>query len=66
MRITLNGKPKETPEGITLAKLLKDLGIAPERVACEVNLNVIRRMEYEKTRISEGDKIEIVQVIGGG
>lgn len=66
MRVTLNGKPKEVRKGITLAEILKDLGILPERVACEVNLNVIRRMDYEKTKISAGDKIEVVQVIGGG
>lgn len=64
--ITLNGKRKEIQEGMSLTELLKSLGIEPQRVACEVNLNVIRRMEYEKTKISEGDKIEIVQIIGGG
>lgn len=64
--ITLNGKRKEIQEGMSLTELLKNLGIEPQRVALEVNLNVIRRMEYEKTKISEGDRIEVVQIIGGG
>ena len=66
MKITLNGKETEIAQSTTLSKLLGDLKITPQMVACEINSKIIRRTEYPRTRISEGDQIEILQMIGGG
>ena len=65
-KIVLNGKETEIAENITLSKLLENLKISPQMVACEINAKIIRRAQYPQTPISEGDKIEILQMIGGG
>lgn len=66
VKVRLNGKEKEIRTGTTLTDLLQELGIPPERVACEVNLRILKRIEYASCRIQEGDEIEILQMIGGG
>jgi len=66
MKISLNGEPKELADRLTLQQLLDHLQIASGRVACEVNLKIIRRAFYGTTEIHDGDTIEIIQAIGGG
>lgn len=66
MKITLNGDPKELDGPLTIQDLLKSLDIPAGRVACEVNLKIIRRAQYPETTIHEGDTVEIIQAIGGG
>lgn len=66
MRITLNGEPKELPSVLTVQELLDQLEIPGGRVACEINLQIIRRAQYAHTTIQEGDTVEIIQAIGGG
>jgi sulfur carrier protein len=66
MRVVLNGQPKELPEQSTLRSLLESLSIPAERVACEVNLKIIRRAAHGETSLREGDVIELIQAIGGG
>ncbi len=66
MNITLNGETKAVTAPMTLKQLLDDLQIAPGRVACEVNLKIIRRLQYADTVLREGDEVEIIQAIGGG
>ncbi len=52
--------------GITVAGLLKDLDIRPDRVAVELNLNILDRSEFDGRSLQEGDRIEIISFIGGG
>lgn len=66
MNITLNGEPKQLDHQLTLQELLDSLQIPAGRVACEVNLKIIRRAQYAATPLQEGDSIEIIQAIGGG
>lgn len=66
VKITLNGKPSEVEEGISLSNLLAQMKIEPQKVACEVNQKIIKRAQYASTNIAEGDAIEILQMIGGG
>jgi len=66
MNITLNGEPKEIHTPLTLQQLLDQLQIPAGRVACEVNLKIIKRLSYPDTLINEGDSVEIIQAIGGG
>ena len=65
MKLTVNGE-EYTSEGDTLPRLLKELGIIPERVAVEVNLMVIRKKDFENYRLKDGDSVEIVYFVGGG
>ncbi len=66
MKISLNGEPKELAQPVTVQQLLDLLNIPGGRVACEVNLKIIRRAFYLDTVIQEGDTVEIIQAIGGG
>jgi sulfur carrier protein len=66
MKITLNGESKEVEDSLTLQQLLDHLQIPAGRVACEVNLKIIRRPMYSGTPLNEGDTVEIIQAIGGG
>lgn len=66
MKVVLNGDPKELPDAITVQALLDQLQIPAGRVACEINLKIIRRVFYATTPIQEGDTVEIIQAIGGG
>jgi len=65
VKLTVNGRVLETQVS-TVKDLLNHLNILPERVAVEVNLSVIKRGDYESFTLHDGDKIEIVNFIGGG
>jgi thiamine biosynthesis protein ThiS len=64
--ITLNGDRYELDEPITVAGLLAKLEIDPRRVAIEHNLNIIKRHTFTDVVIGEGDRLEIVNFVGGG
>lgn len=66
MKIIINGEDKDIPENLNLSELLKHLKLPSERVAVELNREVIRRADWEKTEIKDGDKLEIVHFVGGG
>jgi len=66
MRIQLNGELKDVNEGLNIMQLLNSLQINRYTVVVERNEAIIRRAELDKTPVSEGDKIEIVRVLGGG
>ena len=66
MQIVLNGGFVETAPGGTVAALLVQLGISRERVAVELNADIVPKADYEKRLLSNGDKIEIVHFVGGG
>lgn len=66
MKIKLNGKETDLEKPLTIAELLQKMQIKPEMVACEINLKIIKRSEYKNFKISEGDSLEILQMIGGG
>ena len=62
----VNGEKRQANQGITVAQLLQQLDVQPERVAVEVNLMVLKRARHPSTVLKEGDQVEIVQFIGGG
>jgi sulfur carrier protein len=66
LRVELNGEPKELAEGTTLSALVEQLALAPERVAVELNRDVVRRADWPATQLSDGDRVEIVHFVGGG
>lgn len=66
MHITVNGEEQQLPEGLTAAELVERIGLADQRIALEVNREIVPRSEYAATRLSEGDRVEIVRAIGGG
>jgi len=64
--ITLNGEPFEIDQPLSVADLLARLAIDPRRVAIEHNLEILRRNAFADTLVHEGDRIEIVNFVGGG
>lgn len=66
MKITLNGEKKDIPEGLTVKALLEHLGITPERVAVEINEGIVRKAVYGEVAVRDGDRVEVVQFMGGG
>ena len=66
MFITLNGEPFELDQPLTVADLLARLAIDPRRVAVEHNLEILRRPLFPDTMVHDGDRIEIVNFVGGG
>jgi thiamine biosynthesis protein ThiS len=66
MHVTINGESHTLDEGMTVAELIRQRGTEPRRVAVEVNKELVRRVNFDQTRINEGDQIEIVSFVGGG
>lgn len=66
MILHINGEPREFPEGLTLAALVQHLGMKADRVAVELNLEIVPRAGWEQTQLKDGDKLEIVHFVGGG
>ncbi|MCA1636415.1 MAG: sulfur carrier protein ThiS [Acidobacteria bacterium] len=66
MRVQVNGEIRELPEKLTLADLVRRLSLPPERLAIELNREVVRRAGWPETELCEGDQVEIVHFVGGG
>jgi sulfur carrier protein len=66
MEITVNDSPRLIDAGITLADLITLLELDGKRFAVEVNEDVVPRSRYPDLVLDGGDRIEIVQAIGGG
>ncbi|MBV8490959.1 MAG: sulfur carrier protein ThiS [Candidatus Eremiobacteraeota bacterium] len=66
MKLTINGEPRELPEGLTVAALLETIGAPPRGIAVARNERVVKRVEYDSHRVCEGDRIEIIKAVAGG
>ena len=66
MLVQVNGENRETNDDSTLADLVRELALAPARIAIELNQQVVRRDLWAETSLAEGDRIEIVHFVGGG
>jgi sulfur carrier protein len=66
MRVQINGETRDVPLGLNLEALLEHLSLPQQRVAVELNREVIRKSEWVNQTVSEDDRIEIVHFVGGG
>ncbi len=66
MSLEINGQRRTVPASATVRQLLEYLGIKPDRVAVELNRRIIRRKDWDCTPLSDLDRVEIVQFVGGG
>ncbi len=66
LNVVVNGEKREVESGMTVLDLLQTLKIRSGPVAVEVNSTVVRRAQHAAYRLSEGDEIEIVTLVGGG
>lgn len=67
MTLTINGEERHFEQReISLTELLEQLGMKADRVAVEVNREVVPRNRWAETRLRDGDRLEIVHFVGGG
>jgi thiamine biosynthesis protein ThiS len=66
MQVTINGETKEITDELNLDELLKHFSLPAERVAIELNKEVVRKKDWEIVKIAEGDKLEVIHFVGGG
>ncbi len=66
VQITLNGERRELPGPVSVAELVRSLGLKPEYVAVEVNKGLVTRSRLAETVIASGDVLEVVTLVGGG
>lgn len=66
MQILVNGSPREIPGSSTVAALLAELAVEPRYVAVEVNEELVPRARHAEWSLTEGDRLEVVTLVGGG
>jgi sulfur carrier protein len=66
MQIELNGQPREIASGTFVAALVAELELDPRYLAVERNRELVPRAEHATALLAEGDRIEVVTLVGGG
>lgn len=66
MKVYINGESKEISKQLNLLELLKEFSLPSERIAIELNKQVVRKKDWEIIVINDSDKIEVVHFVGGG
>jgi thiamine biosynthesis protein ThiS len=66
MKLVINGEERSFTAPLTLAALVGQLGMKSDRVAVELNRDIVPRESWPQTSLSDGDQLEIVQFVGGG
>lgn len=66
MQIIINGVQRDVLEDFTAAQLVDEMNITGQRIAMEVNLEIVPRSSYTEHIFKAGDKVEIVHAVGGG
>lgn len=66
MTIFINGEARDLEGVSTLAALLEALDLPRQRVAIELNQQVIRKQDWKSTDLNENDRVEVVHFVGGG
>lgn len=64
--VVVNGEHRRLNAGMTIADLANELGLVPEKVAVERNLEIVPRSTLGQVTVEDGDEIEIVHFVGGG
>jgi sulfur carrier protein len=66
MQITVNGNPTEVAEGTSMAGLVEKLALGDQRLAVEVNEELVPRSRFDSFRLAAHDRVEIIHAVGGG
>jgi thiamine biosynthesis protein ThiS len=66
MKISINGEARSFNSALTLYALVEALGMKPDRLAVELNREIVPRDRWPVTQLSDGDQLEIVHFVGGG
>ncbi|MEY4210087.1 MAG: hypothetical protein RLZ92_466, partial [Pseudomonadota bacterium] len=66
MKVQVNGDSREYGDNCTVADVIADLGLTGKRIAVELNMEILPFTEHATQTVKDGDRLEIVQAIGGG
>jgi len=66
LELTVNGESRTASPGTRLSELVSELGLDGRKIAIERNLEIVPKSQYEDVSLVTGDRIEIVQFVGGG
>ncbi|MGB3613476.1 MAG: sulfur carrier protein ThiS [Elainellaceae cyanobacterium] len=66
IQIQVNGEPQTCSSDLSMPRLLTSIGLNPRLVAVEYNGEILHRQYWETTQLQEGDRLEIVTIVGGG
>jgi len=66
LKLQINGEERAFDEQFTLGRLIEFLGMKPDRVAVELNRDIVPRDRWAETPLNDGDKLELVHFVGGG
>ena len=66
LSVQVNGEPRRVSTGASIADMLRELGLDPERLAVERNLEIVPRSTLDNVTVADGDAFEIVHFVGGG
>lgn len=66
MELSINGERRDLPDGLTVTGLVAHLGMKTDRVAVELNREIVPRNTWDATALKSGDQLEIVHFVGGG
>ena len=66
MVVIVNGEQREVPAGMTVGGLIREMGLGKAACAAEVNKALVPKREHEGRQLAEGDRVELVTLVGGG
>jgi sulfur carrier protein len=66
MNLIINGEERSFESGNTLTQILKNLGIEDKVMACAVNMDIVKKEQWESYQPNDGDKVELLHFVGGG
>jgi len=66
VEIRVNGEQRRVPGGLSVAEMLSEIGVDPQKVAVERNLEIVPRSTFDTMQVGDGDAYEIVHFVGGG
>lgn len=66
MKVIVNGQEKEFEDGAVLAALLRELSLEGKVMAAAVNMNIVKQDSWNEYVLSDGDKLELLDFVGGG
>jgi len=66
MKVNVNSKEIELDKSMTIAEIIIKLGIKSVGIAVALNYEIVSKKDYDKTKVKDGDKIEIIQAVQGG
>ncbi len=66
IKIIINGITKEIPNEVNIIELLESFSLPKERIAIELNKQVVRKKDWGNIKITDADQIEVIHFVGGG